>query len=253
MHTTIDRMPTITDADVRTYRERGYWISPKLFSDDQIAATREAIFRLMRGEKDGQSNGWFNLQPIDPAAKNLKQWVNAWWVSFGVRRAVLSPVVGYVASRLMQVDGIRLMHDQAIYKPGLGANPDAEHRDVGNFGWHQDYAYWDYVNTDNLCTVWVALQDTDLSNGAMRTLVGSHRWGYDPKSKIQTQDLAGFKQRCEAEGKPWIDEPCVLKAGQASFHHALTYHGSGPNLSDQPRLSVVSHVMPDGSGYDPSG
>lgn len=29
-----------------------------------------------------------------------------------------------------------------------------------------------------------------------------------------------------------------------SFHHALTFHGSGPNRTSQPRLSVVSHMMP---------
>lgn len=56
-----------------------------------------------------------------------------------------------------------------------------------------------------------------------------------------------FKDRV---GDAWIDEPCILKAGQASIHHALCFHGSGPNLTDQPRLSVVGHYMPKGCGYN---
>ena len=42
-----------TDADVAEYRERGYWISPKLMDDDHIARLRAALERLFRGEVDG--------------------------------------------------------------------------------------------------------------------------------------------------------------------------------------------------------
>lgn len=57
----------------------------------------------------------------------------------------------------------------------------------------------------------------------------------------------------EQGGSEWLDEPCILKAGQVSFHHALTFHGSGPNFSDAPRLSIVAHVMPDQMTYQPKG
>jgi ectoine hydroxylase-related dioxygenase (phytanoyl-CoA dioxygenase family) len=45
----------------------------------------------------------------------------------------------------------------------------------------------------------------------------------------------------------------VLKAGQVSFHHSLTFHGSGPNLSDQPRRCVILHMMPAGCGLKTDG
>ena len=47
----------------------------------------------------------------------------------------------------------------------------------------------------------------------------------------------------------WSDEPCVLKAGEASFHHALTFHGSGPNFTDKPRMCVIAHMMPGDTTY----
>jgi ectoine hydroxylase-related dioxygenase (phytanoyl-CoA dioxygenase family) len=50
-------------------------------------------------------------------------------------------------------------------------------------------------------------------------------------------------------GGAWVEEPVLLKAGEVSFHHALIFHGSGPNVTDQPRLSVVSHMMPGDTVY----
>ena len=244
--------PKVTEADIAEYHERGYWLSPKIFNDEQIEKLCSEVCRLQSGEKDTDSWGWCGPVKADPEAKHMQQVVNAWWVNDAVREAVTSPVIGYIGSRLMRVDGIRLIHDQALIKPGLGA--EGEDSLEGNFGWHQDYSYWDWVNTENLCTCWVALQDTDISMGAMRTLVGSHRWGYNPKSDTAgIKDLKELRGRFEQEGHEWIDEPCIMKAGQASFHHSLTYHGSGPNTTNEPRLSVVSHLMPDGSAYDSTG
>jgi ectoine hydroxylase-related dioxygenase (phytanoyl-CoA dioxygenase family) len=147
----------------------------------------------------------------------------------------------------MQVEHVRLWHDQAIWKPGVGA--DAPPSQAGNIGWHQDFGYWRVASTTNMCTAWIALQDTDLRNGGMRTIVGSHRWGLiEDSAAFFNPDLGALSERFGKYGE-WLDEPCVIPAGAASFHHALTFHGSGPNLTDQPRLSLVAHMMPDGTRY----
>ena len=46
--------------------------------------------------------------------------------------------------------------------------------------------------------------------------------------------------------------PSILKAGQASFHHPMTLHGSFENRSDRPRRGVVINFIRDGvvSGTD---
>jgi ectoine hydroxylase-related dioxygenase (phytanoyl-CoA dioxygenase family) len=147
---------------------------------------------------------------------------------------------------------VRLWHDQAIVKPGVG--PDGVAETAGNVGWHQDYAHWQCASTDNFVTAWVALQDTDLTNGGMRTIVGSHRWGLAGDAyTFGEKDLSALEKRFRKEGRPWIDEPCVLKAGQASFHHALTFHGSGPNLTHQPRLCLIAHMMPEDCAVNADG
>ena len=85
-----------------------------------------------------------------------------------MRIAVKIPVLGYTGSQLMGTNEVRIRHDQMLWKPGLGAT--GEPALSNNIGWHQDYAHWQYANTMNFCTAWVALQDIDESNDSMRLM-----------------------------------------------------------------------------------
>lgn len=236
----------VTEEDLRVYRETGYWISPKLIDDERITRLREAHERLWAGEVDGDGYGqhgpWGGVQ--DP--RKLRKFDNGWWINDEIHSMVTDPIVGRIAAALMETDEVRLWHDQVLYKPGTNAVETT----VANVGWHQDYGYWQCSSTTNMVTMWLALQDTDLSNGGMMTIVGSHKWGPIPESNtFFDTNLDALRERYTAEGREWIEEPCILKAGQASFHHALTFHGSGPNLTASPRLSIVAHLMPKGTSY----
>ena len=239
-----------TTSDVEEYWQKGYWISPKLIDDDRIARLRHAMDRLFAGERDGYGayfEGKLNI-PENPSA--LRRVVNAWWVSDDVRDMVLDSGLGKICAALMKIDRVRLWSDQVIIKPGASGGPSTS---AANVGWHQDFAYWRIPSTTNMITAWISLQDTDLSNGGMRTLVGSHRWGQIKDSDaFFDQDLDALRAKFSSKvDAAWIDEPCVLKAGQASFHHALCFHGSGENRTSEPRLSVVGHYMPDGATFQP--
>lgn len=238
----------VSETVVAEYWDHGYWISPKLFDDYQIARLRAAHERLWAGEHDYEIPPQYGVTAIDPHSPKVRQQCNAFWLNAEIRRAVTSPLFGAIGARLMRVDSVRLWHDQAIYKPGTA---DQEATNAGNIGWHQDYGYWQASSTTNMCTAWVALQDTDLTNGGMRTIVGSHKWGLiEGSDGFGQKELEKAAQRfAELAGGQWLDEPCVLKAGQVSFHHCLTFHGSGPNRSQQPRLCVVAHMMPGDTVY----
>lgn len=239
----------VTDAVVAEYWERGYWTSPKLLSDDAILRLRAAHARLWAGDFDHEIASQYGPPKPQADPGDLRQQCNAFWLNDEIRRVVTSPVLGRIGARLMRSRRALLWHDQAILKPGADAAAGCGAKP--NVGWHQDYAYWQCCDTTNMVTAWVALQDTDLDNGGMRTIVGSHRWGLIPESnQFFAQNLDGDAARFAAIAKgDWIDEPCVLPAGAASFHHALTFHGSGANQRPEPRLSVVAHMMPDGAAY----
>lgn len=238
----------VTDAVVEEYWERGYWSSPQLFDDGQIARLRAAHERFWQRDLDHEIPSQYGFTSIDFASSKLRQDCNGFWVNDEIRAAVTHPVLGAIGAKLMRTESVRLWHDQVIYKPGIGPEGTS---DSGNVGWHQDYGYWKASNTTNMVTAWVALQDTDLDNGGMRTIVGSHKWGLiEDSNTFHTRDLQALAEKYAAQGSgDWIDEPCILKAGEVSFHHALTFHGSGPNLTHEPRLSVVSHMMPGDTRY----
>ena len=64
----------------------------------------------------------------------------------------------------------------------------------GNIGWHQDYAHWQVSSSTNMATMWIALQDTNLENGGMRTIVGSHKWGLQKNADtFHEKDLKWYK------------------------------------------------------------
>ena len=66
----------------------------------------------------------------------------------------------------MGVDGVRLYHDQALYKePGGGFTP-----------WHQDQTYWP-LDTTHTITMWMPLLDIPPNVGSMRFASGSHAFG----------------------------------------------------------------------------
>jgi len=82
------------------------------------------------------------------------QVMNLWTKSEEVKRLVFSKRLARIAAELMEVDGVRLYHDQALYKePGGGFTP-----------WHADQFYWPLSN-DKTTTVWIPLQATPLEMG----------------------------------------------------------------------------------------
>jgi ectoine hydroxylase-related dioxygenase (phytanoyl-CoA dioxygenase family) len=237
----------VTEAVIAEYWERGFWVGPQLFDDDQVQRLRDAHERLWSGQHDYEVPSIYGWTARDLSSPAVRQQVDAFYLNAEMREAILSPLVGKIAARLMKTSSVRLWHDQALFKPGTGGQ---EQTIAGNVGWHQDYGFWQSCSTTNMCSAWVALQDTDLTNGAMRMVVGSHKWGLIEGSNNDKKEMEQWAEHyARLAGVEWRDEPVLLKAGQVSFHHALTFHGSGPNVSDQPRLCVISHMMPGDTVY----
>lgn len=234
----------ITDKVVERYRCDGYWVTPPLFDASDLARLRAAHDRLWRGDYDHEIVPQYGITPVDRNSPRVRQQCNAFWLLDDIRWAVTHPVIGYIASRFMAVPGVKLWHDQAVLKPAATTSA----ADGNSIGWHQDRGYWRATSTDNMCTAWIALQHTGLANGGMRTLAGSHRWNV----LIDKSELSFWDQDMSLAQKRFgtvRDEPCIIEAGAVSFHHALTLHGSGPNLSSEPRLSLISHMMPGDTCY----
>jgi ectoine hydroxylase-related dioxygenase (phytanoyl-CoA dioxygenase family) len=234
----------ITESDRVAFERDGYWISPVVIEPARVAALRRAQERIWSCDYDG--NGFpMDYKPTVGDPEALRMLDNGWWINDEIRSMVTDPVVGSWAADFMAVDTVKLWHDQVLYKPPVAKGSVQ----TGNVGWHQDRAYWQCCDTDNMITAQIALQDTDVTNGAMMVVRGSHRYGLVRDSNtFFERDLESLRMRYGRD-RPWEEVVLTLKSGQLSFHHSLTFHGSGPNLSQAPRMTIAAHLMAAGTRY----
>lgn len=112
--------------------------------------------------------------------------------------------------------------------------------------WHQDSYYWD-MQPDDVCTIWLALIDSTVENGAMRVIPGSHREPALPHA-ASPEGSGNMLFTYEEIATP-VDETravaCLLRAGEMSVHHMATVHGSEPNRSAGRRMGYsITYVAP---------
>jgi ectoine hydroxylase-related dioxygenase (phytanoyl-CoA dioxygenase family) len=223
------------------YAADGCWLAPILFDADEVARFLAATERVLAGTYEGGRAPTLSL-PFDPGPHDLRKVDNAWWADSDLAALATDPRLGELASALLGAGTVRLWQDQLLVKPPGG--PDAG---VGTIGWHQDWASWNTVASEGaFTTAWVAFDDVDDDNGAMQVLPGSHRWGllpdaggfFNPDRDGQLADLAGHPGH-----GPVAPRSLCMAAGQVSFHHPLTFHGSGTNTSDRMRRSLAIHLV----------
>ncbi|MEO1018386.1 MAG: phytanoyl-CoA dioxygenase family protein [Pseudomonadota bacterium] len=118
--------------------------------------------------------------------------------------------------------------------------------------WHQDGAFWP-IRPLAACSIWVAIDDVTLENGAMRYIKGSHKDGavlqHDQSDRT---DLA--LNQVLPESALDLDRVATddLPAGAISLHDVYLVHGSAPNTSPNRRAGFVVRYMPSTSHYDRS-
>jgi ectoine hydroxylase-related dioxygenase (phytanoyl-CoA dioxygenase family) len=235
-----------TEKDVQFFEENGYWIGPRILDEDRLERLRDAMERVYQGESETGFHPWSASWAPGDDPKALRKTDNALWANLTIRALALDETIGAMAARLMGTSEVRLWHDQLLHKPGQGAAGVGR---SGNIGWHQDHAYW-RCTTPDLITAWMPFDDVSLANGCMQFVPGSNCWGLIDASNFFETDLETLGQKIEAAtGREFRTVPVILRAGQPSFHHCLTIHGSGPNTTDRPRRSLAIHLMPANAHY----
>jgi ectoine hydroxylase-related dioxygenase (phytanoyl-CoA dioxygenase family) len=242
-------MGVLTTEEVEAFWRDGYLVGPVLLDAEEVASLRSAVDRVHGGDLEGDgAYPLFGRVLGDPDTGAARTVMYGWRVNEVIRRLVCGPKLAAMAAAILRTPRVRLWQDQVISKP-----PTTGDRADGTIGFHQDYPYWQDVSTDAMVTANVALQDTDDRNGALHVLSGSHRIGIaDWAGSFFDTDLDEVRSRLpEVPGVSLEEVTLPLRAGQVSFHHSLTVHGSGPNRSDRPRMTIAPAYLPDGAVYRP--
>ena len=119
-----------------------------------------------------------------------------------------------------------------------------EPRNPAFVSWHQDATYWGLSSPD-VVTAWVALSPSNMANGAMGVIPGSHvqkqlphRDTFDKNNLLtRGQEIAVDVDRSKAV---YLE----LEPGEMSLHHVLLVHGSPPNPSGDRRIGFAIRYIP---------
>ncbi len=242
-----------SDEDLKFYQEHGWYISQKIISDEEIEEALKGCQKIHSGVRDYQLPVQLPIQINWTPEQNLDSFrCNDFIIqqSIEIRKLALNPLIGRIASYLSSSDQIRLFISSLLYKP------PGEFDDSVKVGWHNDRAYWKTCTSLNMLTAWIPLHDCNDSMGTIMMIDGSHKWSNNPtllelrqEKNFSTTKMESLERRLEATGFSIKKIPMNLKKGQVSFHHCLTFHGSYPNQSHLPRISVVLHLQDKSNKY----
>jgi chlorinating enzyme len=119
-----------------------------------------------------------------------------------------------------------------------------EPNDPAYVSWHQDSTYWGLSHPD-IVTAWVALTASDVPNGAMRVIPGSHLKDQLPhKDTFAQNNLLTRGQEVAVEVKNAEAVDMTLQPGEMSLHHVRIVHGSEPNRAHYRRLGLAIRYVP---------
>lgn len=210
----------LTQAQIQAFNESGYLKPLDAYPPAEAAKNRAYFDDLLRKVQQARSD-------LDAYSIN----------GFHVHCAGLYDIV---------TNPILLDHVQDLIGPDVIAWGShffcKQAHDPRKVAWHQDASYWPLTPARTV-TVWLAIDDADVVNAAMKFLPGTHRHGH-LKWREVGYDKAVLNQEIENPeqfGAPVFDE---LKAGQFSLHADMLAHGSEPNTSDRRRCGLTIRYCP---------
>ena len=118
---------TLSPEQISFYRENGFIKLKKVLSPEVIQYMNETI----SAEVVRLNTQHLPFEERDTYGKAFLQIMNIWTRSAPVKEIVFSKRLAKIAADLMGVEGVRMYHDQALFKePGGGHTP-----------WHADQYY----------------------------------------------------------------------------------------------------------------
>jgi len=216
----------LTAEQLEYYQTNRYIKLKDVLSTETVQFFNEAITMQVNEMHQEQTA----LEDRTTYGKAFLQLFNLWLESPIVKELIFSQRLAKIASDLMKVNGVRLYHDQALFKEGGG----------GITPWHADQYYWPLA-TDKTITAWIPLQETPLDMGPLEFSAGSHHIieGRDLAISDESEELIQQKLRV-TDFKHVIE---AFDSGEISFHSGWVFHRAGANVTQEMRKVMTIIYM----------
>ena len=186
------------------FREDGFIRLPNVLSPETLAEYAPDINRVV-DENNRLKDVPFEKRTLYDQA--FVQVMNIWTRNEHVRELAFSKRLARIAAELMGTRGVRMWHDQALYKePSGGFTP-----------WHVDQQYWP-MSGPNSITAWIPLQPVPIEMGPLCFGRGSHRKRIGRDLEISAESEQQIRDAVRKEKIDEVQEPFAF--GDVSFHSA---------------------------------
>lgn len=162
--------------------------------------------------------------------KAFLQLFNLWKTDETIKELVFSKRLAKLAADLMEVEGVRMYHDQALFKEGGG----------GITPWHADQYYWP-LTSDKTITAWIPLQATPLDMGPLEFCPGSQNLISGRELSISDESEEAIKNTVRINNLPHVSE--AFDIGEISFHSGWIFHRAGANKTNDVRKVMTVIYM----------
>jgi ectoine hydroxylase-related dioxygenase (phytanoyl-CoA dioxygenase family) len=222
---------SLSDQQISNYQQNGHVLLREVATQTEIAAYRPVI-------KEAAYRYNTEVRPLserDTYGKAFLQIMNLWTKDQAVQKFVLAQRFARIAAELMGVAGVRLYHDQALFKEAGG----------GPTPWHQDQYYWP-LDTTKTVTMWMPLTDISVEMGPMTFVSGSYHFGYLGKFPISDESQSRFEQFIK-ERDLSLSYGTAMAAGDATFHSGWMLHSAPENITNSTREAMTIIYFADGA------
>lgn len=216
----------VSEEAIAFYQKNRFIKLKNVFNAETLAYYGEAISKKV-AEINTQDKP---LEQRDTYGKAFLQIFNLWREDETCKEFVLSKRLGHIATQLLQTKGVRLYHDQALFKEARG----------GITPWHADQYYWPLAS-DKTITVWIPLQEVPLEMGPLEFSAGSHAIVEGRELAIGDESEQKIQQRLRVTDFEHVIEPFEL--GEVSFHSGWVFHRAGANDTDNTRKVMTMIYM----------
>lgn len=215
---------------VQQYQEEGYAIVPGLIPSALAAKVRqechELAERLSRNQNIDATWGSARAAVAEATKTSILHCHNVQFYIADMTRLLTDPAITEYFAAMMGSENIQLHHTKMFIKPPEKGSP---------FPMHQDAPFFPHERHSMMAAIF-HFDDAPLEKGCLRVVPGSHKLGMLPHEGDGSWHLP-FDQY------PIEDAvPLPAKAGDVVFFSYLTIHGSGLNVSQEARTTVLVQV-----------
>jgi chlorinating enzyme len=205
------------------------------------------VFPAGRIDVSGFAEGYARFQADSIRLRGRETYIKPHLASVWLDGVVRCPAIVDVVEQIIGPDIVLWESDWSVKRAGTD----------DYVPWHQDSPYWN-LSTDDVVSVWVAIGDVTVENGAMEVVLGSHRHG-----QVGALSVSGDVHESYARGVRTTDIDCMfpythelddavdvsrataveLRSGEFSIHSIHLVHGGGPNPSAQDRIGFAMRYI----------